>query len=73
MANDPTQNAGTWDQHKSHRSMRHDLVSEKAVEIGIRLQEILSTSDAASFLKNNLIDIEVARRVLLHPEQRRKS
>ena len=52
--------------------MRHDLASEKAVEIGIRLQDILSTSDAADFLKNNVIDIDVALRVLLRPEQRRK-
>ena len=57
----------------SHRPMRHDMVSEKAVEIGIRLQDILGTSDAANFLKNNVIDIEVALRVLLRPEQRRKS
>ena len=60
-------------QYGSHRSMRHDMVSEKAVEIGIRLQDILGTSDAANFLKNNVIDIEVALRVLLRPEQRRKS
>ncbi len=59
--------------YDSHRSMRHDLASEKAVEIGIRLQDILGTSDAAQFLKNNVIDIEVALRVLLRPEQRRKS
>lgn len=56
----------------SDRSMRHDLVSEQAVEVGIRLQEILSTRDAATFLKTNVIDINVALRVLLRPAQRRK-
>lgn len=55
------------------RSMRHDLASEKAVEIGIRLQDILGTSDAANFLKNNVIGLDVALRVLLRPELRRKS
>lgn len=53
--------------------MRCDATSEKAVEVGIRLQDILGTSDAANFLKNHMIDIKVALRVLLHPEQRRKS
>ena len=54
-------------------SMRHDLASEKAVDIGIRLQEILGTSDAAKFLKNNVIGIDVALRVLLRPAQRRRA
>ena len=73
MVNESMQPAGRSDRYASHRSMRHDLVSEKAVDIGIRLQEILGTSDAANFLKNNLIELEVALRVLLRPEQRRKS
>ena len=53
-------------------SGRHDLVSEQTVEIGIRLQDVLGTSDAALFLRNNVIAIEVALRVLLEPKQRRK-
>lgn len=53
-------------------SMRRDRVSEQTVEIGIRLQEILGTSEAAFFLKNNVIAIEVTLRVLLQPAQRRK-
>ena len=56
----------------SHASMRHDTVSEQTVEVGIRLQDLLGTSDAAKFLKNNVIHIEVALRVLLHPEKRRR-
>lgn len=55
-----------------HASKRHDKVSEQTVEIGIRLQEILGTNDAALFLRNNVIAIEVALRVLLQPKQRRK-
>lgn len=53
-------------------SVRQDQVSEQTVEIGIRLQALLGTHDAASFLKNNVIAIEVALRVLLRPGQRRK-
>jgi hypothetical protein len=51
--------------------MRRDLASEKAVDVGIGLQEVLGTRDAALFLKNNVIGIDVALRVLLHPGQRR--
>ncbi len=51
--------------------VRHDPVSENAVEIGLRLQEILGTGDAAEFLKKNMIDINVTLRVLLHPSRRR--
>ncbi len=69
LENDPPTEHG----YGSHASMRHDQVSEQTVEIGIRLQEILSTGDAALFLKNNVIAIEVALRVLLHPARRRKS
>ena len=56
----------------SHASMRHDQVTAHAVQIGIRLQPILGTGDAALFLKNNVVAIEVALRVLLHPRQRRQ-
>lgn len=52
--------------------MRHDAVSEQAVEIGIRLQDVLSTGDAARFLKNHVIHIDVALRVLLYPARRRR-
>jgi hypothetical protein len=53
-------------------SLRRDRATEKAVEIGIRLQDVLGTRDAARFLKNNVVDIEIALRVLLHPAQRRR-
>ena len=58
--------------YTSHASMRHDAVSEQAVEIGIRLQDVLSTGDAARFLKNHVIHIDVALRVLLYPARRRR-
>ena len=58
--------------HVIHASMRHDQVTAQAVEIGIRLQPILGTRDAASFLKNNVVAIDVALRVLLHPRHRRQ-
>ena len=57
--------------YTSHALMRHDVVSEKAVDIGISLQEVLGTRDAALFLKNNVIGLDVALRVLLYPDLRR--
>lgn len=68
LENDPSSEHG---QH-GPASLRHDQISEQTVEIGIRLQEILGTSEAASFLKNNVIAIEVALRVLLQPARRRR-
>jgi hypothetical protein len=53
-------------------SPRRDCATEKAVEIGIRLQDVLGTRDAARFLKNNVVDIEIALRVLLRPAERRR-
>ena len=58
--------------HGIHASMRHDQVTAQAVEIGIRLQPILGIRDAASFLKNNVVAIDVALRVLLYPQRRRQ-
>lgn len=73
MADHPTAPTDGIPRFSGPAAMRHDKVSERAVEIGIRLQDILGTSDAANFLKNNVIDIEVALRVLLRPEARRKT
>jgi hypothetical protein len=58
--------------YSSHASMRQDATSAQAVEIGIELQELLGTSDAAVFLREHLIHIEVALRVLLQPTRRRR-
>lgn len=52
--------------------MRHDAASEHAVDVGIHLQELLGTIDAALFLKEQVIHIDVALRVLLQPARRRK-
>ena len=57
----------------AHRFARHDTASEQTVEIGIRLQEILGTGDAAKFLQHNAISIDVALRVLLQPSRCRKN
>ena len=54
-------------------AVRQDMITEQAVEVGIRLQEMFGTVDAARFLQNNLVDINIALRVLLRPEQRRRS
>ncbi len=51
--------------------MRHDAASEHAVDVGIQLQELLGTIDAALFLKEQVIHIDVALRVLLQPARRR--
>ena len=54
-------------------TLRTDSSSEYVVDIGLRLQEVLGTSDAAKFLEENNISINVTLRVLLHPAQRRCS
>ena len=50
---------------------RQDFTSMRFVEEGITIQLVYGTGQAASFLKNRMIDIDVARRVLLQPARRR--
>ena len=50
---------------------RQDFTSTRFVEEGIMIQLVYGTRQAASFLKNRMIDIDVARRVLLQPARRR--
>ena len=50
---------------------RQDWNSARFVEEGISIQLVYGTRYAASFLKNRMIGIDVARRVLLTPAQRR--
>lgn len=50
---------------------RQDWISARFVEEGITIQLVYGTRSAAAFLKNRMIDLEVARRVLLNPLQRR--
>jgi hypothetical protein len=57
----------------THASMRHDAACEQAVDVGIHLQKILTTHDAAKFMRDNVVDFEVALRVLLHPFRRRRT
>ncbi len=50
---------------------RHDMTRALAIEIAIGLSHLLGTRIAAQFLKKHQLDIDVALRVLLQPEQRR--
>ncbi len=54
-----------------HMRARQDWTSARFVEEGITIQVVYGTRYAADFLKNRMIDIDVALRVLLNPSQRR--
>ena len=67
------------DQHLNTQSMspkqnaqsRLDWASARFVEEGINVQRVYGTRYAAAFLKARMINLEVARRVLLDPKKRR--
>lgn len=50
---------------------RLDWLNAGVVEEGINLQSMHGTDFAASYLKSKQIDLEVALRVLAHPQARR--
>ena len=50
---------------------RQDWTSARFVEEGITIQQVYGTRYAATFLKNRLIDFDVALRVLVTPRLRR--
>ena len=52
---------------------RQDWTSARFVEESITIQVVYGTRYAAAFLKNRMIDIDVALRVLLNPAQRRNN
>lgn len=54
-----------------HAHARQDWTSARFIEEGITIQVVYGTRYAAAFLKNRMIDIDVALRVLLTPTQRR--
>ncbi|MES2832742.1 MAG: hypothetical protein V4695_12195 [Pseudomonadota bacterium] len=54
-----------------HAAARLDWTSARFVEEGIQLQPVYGTRYAADFMKNRMIDIDIALRVLLNPAQRR--
>ena len=54
-----------------HPHIRQDWTSARFVEEGITIQVVYGTRYAAAFLKNRMIDIDVALRVLLSPARRR--
>ena len=52
--------------------MRRDLVTAALIEQSIALQEQAGTSYAAVFLDYKGVPVDIALRVLLRPDQRRK-
>lgn len=50
---------------------RKDFISAQLVEIGIVIQYLEGTKQAASYLCSRKVNLEVARRVLSQPSQRR--
>ncbi|MBC7513374.1 MAG: hypothetical protein H7234_02925 [Herminiimonas sp.] len=50
---------------------RQDWTSARFVEEGITIQQVYGTRHAATFLKNRMIDFDVALRVLVTPNLRR--
>ena len=50
---------------------RLDWLKARVVEEGINLQCVHGTDFAASYLKSKKVDLEVALRVLAHPQERR--
>ena len=51
---------------------RRDLVKATLVEIGIAMQDMKGTDQAAEYLKSQGIALDIAVRVLSRPLQRRK-
>ena len=63
-----------YDEVNSFRSIyvrRLDWVKAHLVDEGLRLQRHQGTDSAAAFLKSEKVDIDVALRVLAHPQERR--
>jgi hypothetical protein len=54
------------------RFVRRDFLSAHIVEVGLLLQEQFGVEHAAAFLKDNFIHLDVAMRVLLRPNERRR-
>lgn len=69
--NDESRISAQLDPMKQYGMARQDWTSARFVEEGITIQVVYGTRHAADFLKNRMIDINVALRVLLNPEQRR--
>lgn len=51
--------------------LRKDFISAQLVEIGIVIQIIQGTHDAAEYMKSKRVDLDVALRVLTYPQKRR--
>lgn len=64
----------SYDEIHTFRSVsarRLDWVKAKIVEEGISLQMVHGTDFAAAYLKSAKVDLDVAVRVLAHPNERR--
>ena len=65
------QNTSTLTLALDRHAGRSDTASAQTVDIGIHLQDVLGTRDAAEFLQSNSINIDIALRALLQPAKRR--
>jgi hypothetical protein len=72
MINAPTLDAPQASAPPSIYQLRSNMHSSEVVDRGISVQANFSSICAIEYLKSHNIDAEVIKRVLLHPEQRRK-
>lgn len=73
MINAPTLDASQASAPPVVYQLRSNMQSSEVVDRGISVQANFSSICAIEYLKSHNIDPEVIERVLLHPEQRRKS
>lgn len=73
MMNAPTLDASQASAPPAIHQLRSNMQSSEVVDRGISVQANFSSICAIEYLKSHNIDPEVIERVLLHPEQRRKS
>lgn len=72
MMSTQEQYAPSLPEFASTRFVRRDFLSAHIVEVGLLLQEQFGVEHAAAFLKDNFIHLDVAMRVLLRPNERRR-
>ena len=67
----PTASTASTDHERRASFARPDWTSARFVEEGITVQQVYGTLSAATFLRNRMIDFDVALRVLVTPGLRR--
>lgn len=72
MMNTQEQFSPSLSEFSSTKFVRRDFLSAHIVEVGLLLQEQFGVEHAAAFLKDNFIHLDVAMRVLLRPNERRR-